>query len=173
MQSSGIDSATMASAQTMTGAAFAATSQTATLGEHAAARGEALYNEGMYCCETVLTVVNEVAGDKLPPEIMSLGSGFWGGMAGDGSTCGALVGAIMSVGLLAGRTGIDGPWEPSSTAIEELRRTFAAAHGDTSCSHLVGRFGGMCGEGRHNHCARLTGLTAAMVVAIAEERGWL
>lgn len=144
-----------------------------TLATDAATRGETLYNDGMYCCETVLTVVNEAAGGPFPPEIMSLGTGFWGGMAGDGSMCGALVGAIMSVGLLAGRTRIDGPWEPSAAAIGELRDAFVSANGCAECAPLIERFGTMSGAGRREHCARLTGRTAAIVVEIAEERGWL
>jgi len=139
----------------------------------AARRGEELYGSGMFCCETVLTVANEAGGHRLPPEVMSLGSGFWGGMAGDGSTCGALVGAIMAVGLLAGRTRTDGAWEPSTDAAEEIRRAFIKKHGSASCARLTRPFGGMCGEGRHEHCARLTGDVSAMVVRIAEERGWL
>ncbi|MDZ4177904.1 MAG: C-GCAxxG-C-C family protein, partial [Coriobacteriia bacterium] len=133
----------------------------------------ALYDNGMFCCETVLTVANEAAGNRLPAEVMSLGSGFWGGMAGDGSTCGALVGAVMACGLLAGRTHTAGAWEPSTDAAEEIRRAFRTEHGSVSCNCLIRPFGGMDGEGRHAHCARLTGATSAMVVRIAEERGWL
>lgn len=141
--------------------------------EHAAHRGEELYRNGMFCCETVLTVANEAGGNRFPPEVMSLGSGFWGGVAGDGSMCGALVGAIMAVGLLAGRRHIDNAWEPSSSAAKEVRRAFRKTHGAVSCNGLVRRFGGMDGEGRHLYCAALVGSTSAMVVRIAEERGWL
>ena len=139
----------------------------------AARSAEALYDDGMFCCEAVLTVANDAAGNRLPSEIMSLGSGFWGGIAGDGSTCGALVGAIMAVGLLAGRTQLDGAWEESTAATEQVRREFQKLNGAAACDSLIAPFGGMDGEERHAHCAALTGRTAAMVVRIAEERGWI
>lgn len=127
----------------------------------------------MYCAETVLVVANENAGHRLPPEIMSLGSGFWGGVAGDGSTCGALVGAVMAIGMLGGRTHIDGAWEPSADAVEEMKAAFRERFGSVSCECLTAPFGGMGGEGRFEHCARLTGQTAGIVVRLARERDWL
>lgn len=139
----------------------------------AALTGTALYDSGMFCCETVLTVANEAAGSRLPAEVMSLGSGFWGGMAGDGSTCGALVGAIMAVGLMSGRTAVDGAWEESTSASDQVRKEFSELFGGTTCDAIIRPFGGMETDERHKHCAALTGQTSAMVVRIAEERGWL
>ena|GEM_PF-1825473 len=141
--------------------------------EHAAERGRALYEDGMYCAEVVLTVANEAAGHRLPSEVMSLGSGFWGGVAGDGSTCGALTGAIMAIGMLGGRTRIDGAWEPSAEAIAQMRSAFLERFGSMSCAGLTAQFGGMEGADRFRHCACLTGETAGMVVRLTGDRGWL
>ncbi len=146
---------------------------TSALAATAFTRGRSLYEQGMFCCETVVSVANDAAGTPFPPDVMRLGSGFWGGVAGDGSTCGALVGAIMAVGLLAGRTTTDGEWESSTEASEELCHRFQQACGGLSCGGLVEPFGGMDGDGRHGRCAEITGIASALVISLAEERGWL
>ncbi|MDP2181728.1 MAG: C-GCAxxG-C-C family protein [Actinomycetota bacterium] len=160
----------LAPADTLTTPCFAGASE---LAETAFLRGKTLYEEGMFCCEAVLSVVNEAAGTPFPPDVMRLGSGFWGGLAGDGSTCGALVGSIMAIGLLAGRTATNGEWESCTDASEEIRTRFREACGGVSCGGLVRPFGGMDGEGRRGRCAEITGTASALVIALAEERGWL
>jgi C_GCAxxG_C_C family probable redox protein len=139
----------------------------------AAQRAEELYLNGHYCAEAVLSVVNEVAGGPFSADVMRLGSCFWGGIAGDGGSCGALMGGVMAIGLLAGRTRPDHAWEPSTGAAAELRRRFAETCGGTSCDAVICEFEGMDAPGRHEHCARVCARTTSLILEIARSREWL
>jgi len=141
--------------------------------EQAALRAAVLYESGYWCAESVVKSVNEIAGLPLPPEVMRMASGFCEGLGGSRCTCGALAGAVMAVGLLAGREGPDDAWEPSYDAAAELRRRFVADQDASTCDDVVARVGQMVSPERWAHCAQLVGSNARWVVEIAEARGWL
>ena len=67
-------------------------------------RAENLYENHKLCCsESLLLVLNHGFNGGLSSEqAKQLGAGFCGGMGEAGCTCGALSGAIMGLGLLAG-----------------------------------------------------------------------
>lgn len=146
---------------------------TSAIPDRAEQRARNLYLEGYYCAESVLMTINELAGSPFPHEVVSLGSAFWGGMAGDRSVCGALVGGVMAVGLLAGRVSAGHSWEPSSTAAEELRARFTEEYGAQTCAVLIEPFESMHALGRREHCAIVTGACARMVAEIGVREGWL
>ena len=139
----------------------------------AAREAERLYGEGYFCGEAVLRVVNSFAPEPLPDSVMRLGSGFCEGMGGAGCTCGALAGGVMGIGLFAGRRSSDEGWEASFFPSGALHDRFRAAFKASCCRSIVRPFGGMEGEGRHEHCAVVTGTAAGWVVEIAEQQGWL
>lgn len=144
-----------------------------TLAEAASGRAERLYLDGHYCAEAVLSVVNDAAGGPFSADVMRLGSCFWGGIAGDGGSCGALMGGVMAIGLLAGRTHPDHAWEPSTGAAAEFRRRFAEECGGSSCGEVISGFADMSSPGRHEHCARVCGSATQLLFEIAEARDWL
>ena len=139
----------------------------------AAKTASGLYDDGFFCGEAVLKVLNALAPEPLPASVVRLGSGFCEGMGGAGCTCGALAGAVMAVGLFAGRESAAEAWEPSFYPTRELHDRFRAAFKASCCRTMVRPYGGMDGEGRHAHCAVVTGTAAGWVVEIAEQRGWL
>jgi C_GCAxxG_C_C family probable redox protein len=139
----------------------------------AANEAASCYDEGYFCGEAVLKVVNSLAPDPLPPSLMRLGSGFCEGMGGAGCTCGAIAGGVMAIGLLAGRESASEPWEPSFHPSRALHDRFRMAFRASCCRTIVRPFGGMEGAGRHEHCAVMTGAATGWVVEIAEENGWL
>lgn len=132
-----------------------------------------LYESGYWCAESVVKTVNEVAGHPFPPEVMRLASGFCEGFGGSRCTCGALAGAVMASGMLAGRDGPDDDWRPSYDAAAELRRRFVAEQDATTCDEIVARIGGMHLPQRWTHCAELVGICTRWVVEIAEQQEWL
>jgi C_GCAxxG_C_C family probable redox protein len=153
---------------------------TSTLPEFASARAmraaetaAALYDDGYFCGEAVLTVVNALSAEPLPASVMRLGSGFCEGMGGAGCTCGALAAGVMGIGLFAGRESATDPWEPSFFTSGALHDRFRATFKASCCRSIVRPFGGMEGVGRHEHCAVVTGTAAGWVVEIAEQQGWL
>ena len=79
----------------------------------------------------------------------------------------------MAIGLFAGRESADEPWEPSYYPSRELHDRFQRTFGSACCRNIVRPFGGMDGDGRHEHCAAVVGTVAGWLVEIAEENGWL
>lgn len=131
------------------------------------------YEAGYHCGESVLKAVNDATGHRLPPEVVSMSSGFCEGLGGSRCICGALAGGVMALGLLAGRTGPEQPWEPSYYAAAELRKRWVADQNAENCDDVVHRIGGMHLPERWAHCTMLVGRTARWVVEIAEEKGYL
>jgi C_GCAxxG_C_C family probable redox protein len=140
---------------------------------HAAEEALELYGDGLFCGETLLKVINELAPSPLPASVVRLGSGFCAGIGDAGCACGALAGGVMAIGLLAGRESADDDWEPSYYASREFHDWFVAEFSSACCRNIVRQFGGMDGAGRHEHCAVVVGTTAGWVVELAERCGWL
>jgi len=67
-----------------------------------------------------------------------MASGFGGGMAGAGGTCGALVGAVMAVGLLHGRSRPEDDRRPAYGLTTEIVDAFEKEMGSTRCRDLTG-----------------------------------
>jgi C_GCAxxG_C_C family probable redox protein len=141
--------------------------------EEAELRASMLYESGYWCGESVVKTVNELAGHPMPPEVMRLASGFCEGFGGSRCTCGALAGAVMASGILAGRDGPDDDWRPSYDAAGELYRRFVADQDASTCDEIVARIGGMHLPQRWAHCAELVGHCARWVVEIGEGEGLL
>ncbi len=118
-------------------------------------RAAKLVEGGLHCSEGLLFAVGERVLDPLPAELVRAGTGFGGGIGGTQvGYCGALIGALMLIGAVHGRTDAHAPDEPayrlSATYLEVFRETFGATHCDAllrlgygseqnSCSALVGR----------------------------------
>lgn len=72
------------------------------------------------------------------PLIPRIATAFGGGIGGMGFVCGAVVGAVMAIGLKHGR---DEPWQPREKAYElaqEFCRRFKEEMGSTCCHELTG-----------------------------------
>ena len=91
------------------------------------------------CAQSVLKAVLEEK-DIFFEKAMLLSSGFGGGIAGEGRTCGAVSGAIMAIGVLNGLHSKDvakskeRTYKISSILIERLKTKF----GSTQCYELIG-----------------------------------
>jgi len=62
-----------------------------------------LFASGFNCSESVLLALTREFNKAVDPIIPSVATGFGGGIARTGSTCGALTGAIMTIGLTVSR----------------------------------------------------------------------
>jgi len=70
--------------------------------------------------------------------VPGIATAFGGGIGGTGSVCGALVGAVMAIGIRYGRRD---PSEKDARAYaltQELRRRFEAEMGHVDCRDLTG-----------------------------------
>ena len=67
-----------------------------------------------------------------------IATGFGGGMGKGGSVCGALVGAVMAVGLDHGRDTVDGDREAAYRSSLTILRQFQAEMGSPICRDITG-----------------------------------
>lgn len=88
------------------------------------------------CAETTLMVLSEYLGVD-SPLLPRIATAFGGGMAGEQSTCGVVTGALMAIGLYAGREP-GGDQLPARELGGEFMRAFVSERGALSCMGLTG-----------------------------------
>jgi C_GCAxxG_C_C family probable redox protein len=100
-------------------------------------RSKELFESGFYCAESVLMAVAESRGAscKLIPRIAT---GFSSGLARTGGLCGAVGGAILALGLAAGRDAAEEPVDPTYDLVREVLGAFESKFGSTTCLRLTG-----------------------------------
>lgn len=90
---------------------------------------------------------------RCPPEVLRAATPFGSGIGGAREMCGALVGAVMAIGLRQGRTdwreGNTGAYWPAGYLVSTFRGRFGA----TACAVLTGGFEGFETPERRAHCA--------------------
>ncbi len=64
------------------------------------------FSKGFNCAECVLEAVLEHVDTGLPREVLRLATGLGGGVGLSEDTCGAIVGAVLAVGAVHGRSGL-------------------------------------------------------------------
>ena len=70
--------------------------------------------------------------------VPAIATAFGGGIGGTGSVCGAVVGAVMAIGLRHGRRDASVKDARAYGLTQELRRRFEAEMGATECRTLTG-----------------------------------
>jgi len=70
--------------------------------------------------------------------IPKIASGFGGGIGNTGAVCGAVVGAVMAIGLKMERGQTMEDWLRIGSAVGEFRRRFEAEMGTINCRELTG-----------------------------------
>ncbi len=97
------------------------------------------------CCESVLLKINDFY--TLPgfdESTMRIASNLGGGVAGWGDICGAILGGVISIGLVNGTTGDEAPQVFDELRIKERKMTqtlindFSLKWGTTVCRDLLG-----------------------------------
>jgi C_GCAxxG_C_C family probable redox protein len=61
------------------------------------------YLKGLGCAESILHAFNDLKIIEVPEALLKASTGFGTGFGGKGSTCGAITGPILAVGLIYGR----------------------------------------------------------------------
>jgi len=128
---------------------------------------ENYYRKGEFACsESVIKTVRDEFGIALPDDVIAMASGFPVGMGRAGCTCGAVVGGVMALGMVFGRTqGGDPRVQHAMSLSRELHDDFQKKHKVLCCRVLVK--GLQIGSPEHkNQCI-------AFVGEVAEEVGRL
>jgi C_GCAxxG_C_C family probable redox protein len=98
-----------------------------------------LFKEGFSCSQAVLAVYGAERG--ISPDLLAkLGTGFGGGMARMGLTCGAVTGGVMALGLAHGPAAAsEGEAKERTAALVRLfMERFGERHGALACRDLLG-----------------------------------
>lgn len=100
-------------------------------------RARRLFDDGFYCAESVLKAVAEAYGidSEIVPKIAT---GFCGGQSGTCGQCGAVSGAIMSLGMLTGRSSPDEDVDRTYEAVRAFLDDFEKRFDTTNCRDLIG-----------------------------------
>lgn len=98
----------------------------------------AAFNEGYNCAQSVLVALAPELGLSRE-EAVRVASGFGGGMARQGDTCGAVTGAMMALGLAQGSAQAEEAAKQRVYAsVEQLFREFQERNGSRICRDLLG-----------------------------------
>ena len=134
---------------------------------------ENYYRNGeFFCSEAIVKTIRDAFRPGLPDEIIALASGFPVGMGGSGCTCGAVVGGIMALGMVFGRTQAkDAKVQKSMALAHELHDFFQNNHKVLCCRTLT--HGMTLGSPVHmQQCIQFTGEVAQETARIiARELG--
>jgi len=105
--------------------------------EDAVQRSKRAFESGFYCAESVLMAVAEsrnVSCELIP----RIATGFCSGLGRTGGLCGAISGAILALGLAAGRDSANESVDPVYGLVREVLERFEAEFGSTTCMELTG-----------------------------------
>ena len=93
--------------------------------------------QGYVWSEAVLLAVCQDFGieNEIIPQIASY---FGGGIGNTGAVCGAVVGAVMAIGLIKGRGKSMEDWLEISVLVQDFRSRFEAEMGTINCRELIG-----------------------------------
>jgi C_GCAxxG_C_C family probable redox protein len=83
-------------------------------------------------------VCQEFALEPDNPAIPKIAFGFAGGIGNTGAVCGAVVGAVMAIGLKLGRADTMEGMLKNLSVVREFRRRFQAEMGEIGCRELTG-----------------------------------
>lgn len=138
----------------------------------------AYYKKGCNCCQSVLAAFSDLTG-LTEQACLNIGAGFGGG-AGTGELCGAVNGAVMTLGLL---TPVDekdpaGSKKRTIALSRELQKRFSEKFGALRCQDLLKNKSGASDAtpaaqrlGLTNHCAIMVVTAVEIVEELLAERG--
>ncbi len=137
------------------------------------ATAEKYYRDGdFYCSEAVVKTIRDAFGLEFDDSVIAMASGFPVGIGGSGCTCGAVIGGVMALGMVFGRTQAKDERVNKAMALsKELHDQFRANHKSLCCRVLTKNL--TLGTPEHlEQCISLTGEVAEAVARIiVRERG--
>lgn len=126
---------------------------------------------GFYCSEAVVASIRKNIAPEMPVELIAAASGFPVGVGRSKCMCGAVSGAVISIGYLFGRHEPSSPADPKSQnclrLANELQESFRNNHKGVLCCHVHTRGMDMAGGEHKNQCVAFTGEMAAKTAEIA------
>ena len=125
---------------------------------------------GFFCSEAIVASIKNNITPEMPEQIISAASGFPVGVGGAKCMCGAISGAVISLGYFFGRTEPASSPDPKSqkcmTLAYELQESFRKNHKGVLCCSVLTQGMDMGGNELKEHCISLTGEMAAKTAEI-------
>lgn len=104
-------------------------------------RTKRYFNSGYNCAESVLLTVNEQFSstrEDVKSLVPRIATGFGGGIARNGDTCGAVTGGVMAISLALGRDTSEESRDPCYPAVDQFYNDFVKTFGTCKCRELTG-----------------------------------
>lgn len=141
---------------------------------------DALFNgDSFLCAESVVRVIAEVGG-KESDDAIRMATGFCSGMARTCGQCGAVSGALMGMGLYAGRSEPGADYAPMYAITQEFLDKFKSEYPSINCYELIGcDFATPEGqakykdENKREECLDFVVFAADTAISILREHGYL
>ncbi len=92
------------------------------------------YIKGFGCAESILHAFNDIGIIDVPDTLLKASTGFGTGFGGKGSTCGAITGPIMAVGLKYGRLKPEESTEDTYNRTNKTVDTYEQKYKTTECA---------------------------------------
>lgn len=122
-----------------------------------------------YCSEAIVAAIKKNFDIDMPDEMVAMASGFPVGIGKTKCTCGAISGAVLSVGYFFGRTKGSNPQDPRSVKTlelaKELQEYFRGKNKVSCCSILTKGMDMASGEHKAQ-CVKFTGEMAEKTAEI-------
>jgi C_GCAxxG_C_C family probable redox protein len=99
------------------------------------------FNSGYNCAESVLLAVTEQLGpakEGVNSVVPRTATGFGGGIARNGDTCGAITGGVMAISIALGRDMSEESRDPCYRAVDCFYTDFVRVFGTCKCRELTG-----------------------------------
>jgi C_GCAxxG_C_C family probable redox protein len=97
---------------------------------------ESYFNSGYNCCESVVLAVCDHLGlEKEMP--LKIATPFGSGMSRNGSNCGALSAAFISLGMTKGRESSEDALDPSYIPSDAIFNKFKEKYGTVACRDIT------------------------------------
>lgn len=95
------------------------------------------YLRGLGCAESILHAFNDLKIMEIPEALIKASTGFGTGFGGKGSTCGAVTGPIMAVGLKYGRLRPEEGTEEAYKRAKMVVEAYEQKYKTTQCAEVT------------------------------------
>ncbi len=95
------------------------------------------YLKGFGCAESTLHAFNDLGIINTPEALLKAATGFGAGLGGKGSTCGAITGPIMAIGLKYGRLTPEESEEKAHKLSKKIVDTYEQKYKTTECAQVT------------------------------------
>lgn len=127
------------------------------------------FQSGFHCAEAVSKTITDLFAEEPSHDLPRMATAFGGGIGGTHEeACGALLGGVLALGYLYGRTEPGASKSDAYQLATEFRKRFIAEFGSTNCGMILIGFGE---QENLNKCKALSATAAGILADLLIEHG--